>query len=506
MSLPDPAPPDARAHPRWPAFAWAPAATASVTLAAWPLAHVLDAPNIVMLYLLATLLVAMRFGRAPAALATVFNVAAFDFFFVPPTLSFAVRDLQYLVTFLVMLLVGLVTGELTARLRQQAQVAAQAAGRAQSLFTLAGELSGALQATQVGALGAAAVRTQFGGEAFVLATDGAHRVHAPQPSPQGFDLRVAQALVLEEHAAGASPLVTHDDWHYLPLAAPARVRGVLALRCGEPGRPLAPEERQHLQTLARQIAIALERVHYVEVAQQAMVDVESERLRSGLLAAISHDVRTPLTALIGLAESLQATKPPLAPVQAEVAAALVQQARALARLVHNLLDMARLQAGAVRLRLQWESLQEVVGSALRQAAPVLAGVSVRVDVPAELPLVEVDALLLERVLVNLLENAARYGAPPIEVRAWDQPQALCFAVRDHGRGLPAALRGREHLLFEKFTRGVEESAIPGVGLGLAICKAAVEAHGGRIHAADAAGGGAEFHVRLPRRAAPMLPT
>jgi two-component system sensor histidine kinase KdpD len=167
--------------------------------------------------------------------------------------------------------------------------------------------------------------------------------------------------------------------------------------------------------------------------------------------------------------------------------------------------MARLQGGTVRLRLQWESLEELVGSALRQAAPVLAGAAVRVDLPADLPLVEMDALLVERVLVNLLENAARYGAAPIELRAWTGPEALWFSVRDHGPGLPAALHGRESLLFEKFTRGVAESPVPGVGLGLAICKAAVEAHGGRIEALQAPGGGAEFRVRLPRRAAPAAP-
>jgi two-component system sensor histidine kinase KdpD len=231
--------------------------------------------------------------------------------------------------------------------------------------------------------------------------------------------------------------------------------------------------------------------------------MESERLRNALLAAISHDVRTPLTALIGLAESLRQAQ--LAPAQAETAEHIAQQARSLAHLVNNLLDMARLQSGSVKLRLDWQSLEEVVGSALRSAATQLAGLRVQVRLPPDLPLVEFDAVLVERVLVNLLENAAKYGAPPIEVGARVEPQALVVTVRDHGPGLPAGVQGREDVLFEKFTRGEPESSTPGVGLGLAICKAVVDAHRGSIRAANAPGGGAEFSFRLPRRPPPAAP-
>ena len=280
------------------------------------------------------------------------------------------------------------------------------------------------------------------------------------------------------------------------------MRGVLALRPGSPEALRLPEDRQHLETMARQIAIALERVHYVEVAQQALVDIESERLRNALLSAISHDIRTPLTALIGLAESLRQSVPALTAAQAASADAIAAQARSLAQLAHNLLDMARLQAGRACLRLQWESLEEVVGSALRSVTPLPA---VKVQLPAGLPLVEFDAVLLERVLVNLVENAAKYGAPPIEIGAEAQPAALRVWVRDHGAGLPPAWQGREQELFEKFIRGERESATPGVGLGLAICKAVVEAHGGSIVAANAPGGGAIFTFVLPRSQPPAAP-
>jgi two-component system sensor histidine kinase KdpD len=484
-------------------YAWAAATSVAITLAATPLRHVLDLANIVMLFLLGTVVVAMRFGRGPAALAACLNVIAFDYFFVPPRLSFAVSDVQYLVTFGVMLLVGLLVGQLTAGMRFQVRIAASRERRAQSLFELTRDLSGALLATQVAELGEGAVRGHFGGQAVVLVTDARDELVLPADPPPGFDRGVADWAFRNAQPAGlATSTLSAQPWHYVPLQAPMRVRGVLALQPAQPRWLLIPEQRRQLETLARQIAIALERVHYVEIAQQALLEMESERLRNALLAAISHDVRTPLTALIGLAESLRQSGPPLAPQQAETAQAIAEQARALGKLVGNLLDMARLQSGNVNLRLEWQSVEEVVGAALRSARPHLRGLPVQVQVPHDLPLVEFDAALIERVLVNLLENAAKYGAPPIEVRAWTEPDALAVAVRDHGGGLPAALRGREQVLFEKFTRGEAEPSIPGVGLGLAICKAVIDAHRGSIQAADAAGGGAEFSFRLPRRPPP----
>ncbi len=223
-----------------------------------------------------------------------------------------------------------------------------------------------------------------------------------------------------------------------------------------------------------------------------------------LHSAISHDVRTPLTALIGLAESLQHSSPLLNAQQAEMASAMAGQARQLSALVTNLLDMARLQDGGINLRKDWQSPQEVVGSSIRAAQHALQGSAVHTDVPDDLPLVAFDSVLMERVLVNLLENAVKYGAAPILIKASVTPDALVFNVRDHGPGLPAVLNGRESELFDKFTRGNTESVTPGVGLGLAICKAVVEAHRGQISASNAQGGGAQFSVVLPRQQPPAL--
>ena len=506
-------------------YAWSVGCSVAVTLLTLPLLRFFDLANIVMLFLLGTVLVALKFGRGPSALAAVLNVAAFDYFFVAPRFSFAVSDVQYLLTFAVMLVVGLLTGQLTAGLRFQARISSSRERRAQSLFELTRDLSAALLGTQVAELGEAAVQRNFGGQAVVLVTDANDQLamppHLAVNPPAGFDGSVADWAFRNEQAAGlATSTLSAQAWHYVPLKAPMRVRGVLALTPAQPRWLLIPEQLQQLDTLARQIAIALERVHYVEIAQQAVVEIESERLRNTLLAAISHDVRTPLTALIGLAESLQRSlrSPPSAgqngapgsaqaDAQADCAAAITQQARQLGTLVTNLLDMARLQNDGVKLRSDWQSVQEVVGSAIRAAQHALGTARVTTDVPADLPLVEFDAVLMERVLVNLLENAAKYGAAPIVVSAQATPDTLVLSVRDHGPGLPAALKGREAELFDKFTRGEPESATPGVGLGLAICKAVVDAHRGKIAAhntLDGTGGGAEFQVILPRRAPPVL--
>jgi two-component system sensor histidine kinase KdpD len=239
--------------------------------------------------------------------------------------------------------------------------------------------------------------------------------------------------------------------------------------------------------------------------------MESERLRNTLLAAMSHDVRTPLTALVGQAETLAASST-LSAEQKTSAQAISHEARELSALVGNLLEMARLESGQVELRLEWQSTEEVVGSAIRAARHALGSLQVRTDLPTDLPLVEFDAGLIERVLVNLLENAAKYGVampqhqPTVEVAASVTASTLELRVRDFGPGLPPSSQGREADLFEKFTRGKNESSTRGVGLGLAICKAVVDAHKGRISARNVDGGGAEFTLSLPRRAPPLAPT
>jgi two-component system sensor histidine kinase KdpD len=480
-----------------------------MALAATPTIAYLDLANIAMLFLLVVLLVAVRFGRGPSVTATCVSVACFDFFFVPPRFTFAISDLQYLVTFGVMLAVGLITGHLTAGLRFQAHVAARRESRTRALYEFARALSGVLQTEQIQEATRDAIGRTFNARTVLLLPDADGRV-CPAPDAGGAPIAALDAGIAQwafDHGASAgmgTDTLPGTPVFYMPLVAPMRTRGVLAIEATAPHWLLAPEQRQQLDTFAALAAIALERVHYIEVAQDALVRIESERLRNSLLAALSHDLRTPLTSLMAQAESLARSAPPLAPAQRGMADALREEMVRMSMLVTNLLDMARIESGDVKLKLQWQPIEEVIGSALAASRAALADHAVQTHVPADLPLVQYDAVLIERVLCNLLENAGKYTPPgsTIAISAALHGMWLDIAVTDDGPGLPP---GQEEAVFEKFTRGERESAKPGVGLGLAICRAIVGAHGGTIRAADRPEGGAAFVFTLPLGTPPAPP-
>jgi two-component system sensor histidine kinase KdpD len=334
----------------------------------------------------------------------------------------------------------------------------------------------------------------------VLLPNAAGQVAATSPRADAaltVDLGIAQWAFDKGQPAGfGTDTLPGSEVLYVPLRAPTQARGVLAVKARNRRLLRIPEQRQLLDTFAALIAIALERVHYVQVAQNAVVRMESERLRNSLLAALSHDLRTPLTVLVGLAESLALTKPALSPEQLESAEAIQDEARRMSTLVSNLLDMARIESGEVKLNLEWQPLEEVVGSALNAMHAMLRQHVVGVQIPRDLPLIRIDALLIERVLVNLLENASKYTPPGsrIMLAAEIIGDRLSVSVSDNGPGLPV---GREEAVFQKFARGERESATPGVGLGLSICRAIVESHQGKILATHRPGGGARFTFTLP---------
>ncbi len=475
-------------------------------LAATPLLPYFDLANIIMLFLLAAVGVAVRYGRGPAVLAAVVNVAAFDVFFVPPRFSLVVQDWQYLLTFAVMLTVGLVVGQLTARFRYQAQVASARETRARYLYEMSRELSGALAAEQVIEISERCVEASFRVKARLLPLDDRDRLQPPpvRPGKPKVDLAIAQWCFDRNTPAGlGTDTLPAASLLYLPLKAPLRTRGVLAVAPEQRRLLLIPEQRRLLDTFAALIAIALERVHFAVVARDTLVQMEAERQRNALLAALSHDLRTPLTALIGLAETLALELTAEESPHQESLTAIREQAVRMALLADNLLDMARLQVGGVRLRKDWQSLEELIGSATRMLEQPLRDHPLRLTLDPELPLIHCDAVLIERVLVNLLENATKYtpAGTVIGVTAVASTDRLSIEVWDEGPGLPA---GQEQLLFEKFTRGQAESAVPGVGLGLSICRAIIEAHGGQIRAANRTTGGACFTFTLPLEAPPPL--
>jgi two-component system sensor histidine kinase KdpD len=481
-------------------YLWSALACTAVTVGSIPLAARFDRSNIVAIFILTVVLVAVRWGRGPAALAAVLSVGAFDFFFVPPKFSFAVSDVQYLLTFGIMLAVGLLTGQLTAGLRFQARVATHREERAASLYEIARALSGAVQIDQVVKICDESIeRTFHASAALLLPDDKEHLIVTQQRSGDALspEIGTAQWAFDQGKPAGfGTDTLPGSEVLYIPLRAPIRPRGVLAVKARNRRLLRIPEQRQLLDTFAALIAIALERVHYVGVAQEALVRMESERLRNSLLAALSHDLRTPLTVLVGLAESLPLTKPALSKAQLETADAIQDEARRMSTLVGNLLEMARIESGEVQLNLQWQPIEEVVGAALDSSRGMLERHKLAVAIPRNLPLVRFDALLLERVLVNLLENAAKYTPPgsTVTLSAAASGEQLEVTVSDNGPGLP---KGREEEVFKKFVRGERESATPGVGLGLAICRAIIEAHGGTIVGANRPGGGARFTFTLP---------
>ena len=488
-------------------YLWTLLACIATTLLATPLRLYFDLANIVMLFLLVVVLIAVRFGRGPAVLAAFVSVASFDFFFVPPRFSLAVSDVQYLFTFVVMLAVALIIGQMTAGLRYQARVASYREERARVLYEFARDMSSLLQTEQVIEAATRFIGSTFGAKVAILIPGEKDLLttHDEEHSC-AIDLRgAAQWAYDKSQPAGAgTDTLPSSEFLYLPLRAPMRTRGVLAIKTTSQRTLLIPEQRRHLDTFAALTAIALERVHYVEVAQQALIRMESERLRNSLLATLSHDLRTPLAGLVGLAESLGLTKPALSDAQRDTARAIVEQARRMNALVNNLLDMARIQSGEVKLRRKWQSVEEVVGSAIKAAQPALGRRRVEVSLPEHLPLVEFDATLIERVLFNLLENAAKYTPDGTRVRIEGSAsdKDLVISVSDHGPGVPPSQR---EAVFDKFTRGTHESATPGVGLGLAISRAIVEAHHGRIWVDDAPDGGARFSLTLPLGTPPEVP-
>ena len=488
------------------AYGWALIACVFTTIIATPLREHLDLTNIVMLFLLTVLLVAVKFGRGPAVLAAFLSVALFDFFFVPPQLSFTVNDAQYLVTFAVMLAVALITGQLTAGLRRQADIAFLTEQQTRALYEMARDLAGALTIEQVSDIVRRFLFDGFALDAVLLLPDNEGDLKPIAKLDSRPQIEQRYALIAYDQGEPVEDYALSGYGYgagYFPLKAPMRVRGVIVFVPNSQNPDAVREQKPLLATISSVVAIAVERLHYVEVAQTTQVQVVSERLRSSILSALSHDLRTPLTALVGLADSLTLTRPPLPAESLETAEAIREQALRLSGLVGNLLDMARLHAGRVTLRKEWQLIEEVIGASIQLLGRSLANHQVRVALPKDMPLVEFDAVLIERVFCNLLENAAKYAPSGslIEIAGRLSEGKVEVSVCDQGPGFPP---GKQDALFEMFVRGAPESATPGVGLGLAICRAIIEAHGGMIAATNRPEGGACVTFTLPSGTPPTI--
>ncbi len=478
-----------------------------ITGATTPLLDVLDLANIVMLFLLGVVLIAAVFGSAPAVVMAVLSVASFDFFFVPPRFSFAVSDVVYIITFAVMLIVGLAVGQLTAGLRYQIRVARQREHRIRTTYEMARALSSALTEAQIEEIARTAIFTSFGARSALVLPDTKEKLH---PAGVGggasaaFDPAIVQWCYDKAEPAGmGTDTLPGSKQLYMPVKGPLRIRGVLVVEPETLRILMVPEQRRLLETFTALVANALERVHFVAVAQDSLLKMESERLRNSLLSALSHDIRTPLAALAGLAQNLAHDLEMAKSSHAATASLLREQALRMNRLFNNLLEMARLQSGVVVLNKDWQSVEELVGSALNLLQTLTKERQVKLDIPHDLPLVRCDANLVERLLFNLIENALKYCPPnrAIGVRANAANNELSIEVWDEGPGLPA---GQEDDIFDKFVRAEKESSISGIGLGLAICKTIAEVHGGTIRAKNRPESGASFVLALPLEPQPVL--
>jgi len=484
----------------WRAHATAAAAVAVSTGIAWLLAPVSELSNLVMVYLLGIVVVSMRAGRGPSLVAAVLSVAAFDFFFVPPRFTFAVSDARYLFTFLVMLIVGLVISGLTVRTRSQAEAARHREQQTAALYAMSREL---VITRGMDALLQVAVRHV--GEVFrsqvVVLVPGSTGALESWPGGQfevdANDVGVGRWVFEHRQAAGlGTTTLPGASALYVPLLGSTGPVGVLGLRPPDRHAMDEPERLHQLETFAAQTALALERARLATEAHEAEVRIETERLRNSLLSSVSHDLRTPLATITGAVSTILEQRERLdAQTQRELLESVHEEAERLNRLVQNLLEMTRLESGALQLKRELHPPEEVIGAALGRLGKRLADRRVTTSVPPDLPLVAMDDVLIEQVLVNLLDNALKYtpAGSPIEVIATATDQNLTIEIADHGPGLPP---GEEDRVFEKFFRG-DQIVARGAGLGLAICRGIVRAHGGRIWAQNLPGGGVAFLFTLP---------
>ena len=481
--------------------------------------------NLVMLYLPVVVLVAVYLGRGPAMLASLLSVLAFDFFLVPPRLTFAVSDTEYLLTFSGLFIVGVVISTLAVRVKEQAEAASAREVQTSSLYSFSRDLTAAVTLDEIVSIIVMHLSENFSRQIVVLLPENGQlelsgytpetirdennqqafssaftRVANSSAPPQLDESERAVAIWAYEHGLPAgrdTDTLPAAKVRYLPLKTSRGVVGVLGVQPHDTTTHLTTEQRLLMEAFANQAALAIERVRLADETQQARLQIETEQLRNSLLSSVSHDLRTPLAAITGAASSLMDGEDSLNPIaRHEMAQTIYEEAGRLNRLLRNLLDMTRLESGALHINKESQPLEEVIGAALSRLEEALADRAVNIQLPDDLPFVPIDSVLIEQVFINLLENAIKYtpAHSPIDLSASQVGASIEIEVADRGPGLPA---GDEQRIFEKFYRAPASQNGSGVGLGLTICRGIVEAHGGRIWAENRSGGGAVFRFTLP---------
>ncbi|MBI5965074.1 MAG: sensor histidine kinase KdpD [Chloroflexi bacterium] len=461
----------------------------------------LEPTNIVMLYLASVVISAVFLGRGPSLLAAIAGVLAFDFFLIPPYLTFAVSDTQYLLTFLVLFIVSLVISSLTTRVREQAEAAIRREKQTSALYNLGRDLTSATDLKQIIEIIISHISRAFDRDvAIFLPRDDQLLTFASSSNfePDENELAVAAwAFEHDEPAGRGTDTLPAVPLRCQPLKTANNIIGVLGIRPKDKSSFLTPEQRQTLAAFANQAALAIERARLAEQAQQAELLQVTEKLQTALLNSISHDLRTPLVAITGALTSLDEQDENL---NGEYRRSLVitarEEADRLNRLVGNLLSMTRIESGAIKLHNDPGDIQDVIGTALEQLGNRITDREINVNVPDDFPLVPMDFTLIVQVVVNLLDNAVKYSSKDslIEVSASLVDDKARLQISDRGVGIPSEDLTR---VFDKFYRVQRPESVSGTGLGLSISKGIIEAHHGNIYANIRDGGGTVVSVELP---------
>lgn len=484
-----------RAKQRWLGYTWGVAAPLICTAIDWPLRNWLGPASILMTYLLGVFLVASRFGRGASIVASVLSAPVFAFYFAKPIFSFAIHDLENAVGLAVMIVVANVTGSLLEKSRHQADLATQREALASALYRLSQALLTVSDSPGVSSIALSHLRDELGVDAVLLEPDCNGNLAESTPG-----LPTLNAAIAVKAFESRSAIREHGVIYY-PLNGSRSCQGVLAIRLG---RADSSELKAFLDTFCHLIAQTIERLQFATQAREAKLAADTEALRNALLSSISHDLRTPLTRIVGAIGDLIDNDTGLTEgVRLEVCQLVLDEAQRMSELTGKLLDMARLSSGEIVLHRDWNAIEEIVGSALNRLEKQLRERPVRTLLPDDLPLLWIDAVLIEQVLVNLIENAAKYSpaTSPIDISSQIENGYCLLRVADYGPGIPL---GQEQKIFEKFHRAAPETGQSGVGLGLALCKSIVEAHGGTIEVRNRPGKGAEFALSLPLREPPAL--
>lgn len=487
----------------WRAYGWAVAAVAAVTAGMLAIHSVfpwISYQAVGLIDLLAVLLIAVYLGRGPALVAALASAVSWNFLFIQPRFTFAISALEDIILFLLYFAIALFAGTLTARLRTRELQAQYNADRTHALYTLAHETATAVNMDDVLHTAVEQIARVFDADIAIMLTRAGKLSPTVHPSStlavDEKDVGVATWTFENNKPAGRhTATLPQAAAQFRPLSTPSRTVGVMGVRTRQPGR-LSFDQEVLLETFASQIALVIEREMLDEAAEQAVMLRESERLYTTLLNSISHELRTPIATIAGAASSLLDPNTALNTTsRMELTVEIESAAERLNRLVENLLDMSRLDAGRLQLKIEWCDIGDVVGVALRRLQGEIARRPLTVAIDPAMPLVKMDFVLMEQVLVNLLDNACSYtpADSALDITAAVEGQSIRLDISDRGPGIPDDAIAR---IFEKFYR-VPGTAAGGTGLGLSICRGLVEAHGGTLTVQPRAGGGTTFAIRLP---------